>query len=53
MYPPIQWLPGALSLGIKRPGRKADHPSVTITEVKNAWSCTSIPPIHLHGVVLS
>jgi hypothetical protein len=22
-------------------------------EVKNAWSYTSIPPIHLHGVVLS
>jgi hypothetical protein len=23
--PPIQWVPGALSLGIKRPGREADH----------------------------
>jgi hypothetical protein len=23
--PPIQWLPGALSLGVKRPGREADH----------------------------
>jgi hypothetical protein len=23
--PPIQWLPGALSLRIKRPGREADH----------------------------
>jgi hypothetical protein len=23
--PPIQWIPGALSLGVKRPGREADH----------------------------
>jgi hypothetical protein len=23
--PPIQWVPEALSLGIKRPGREADH----------------------------
>jgi hypothetical protein len=23
--PPIQWVPGALSLGIKQPGREADH----------------------------
>jgi len=22
---PIQWVPGALSLRVKRPGRKADH----------------------------
>jgi hypothetical protein len=23
--PPIQWVPGAVSLGVKRPGREADH----------------------------
>jgi hypothetical protein len=23
--PPIQWVPGTLSLGVKRPGREADH----------------------------
>jgi hypothetical protein len=23
--PPIQWVLGALSLGVKRPGREADH----------------------------
>jgi hypothetical protein len=23
--PPIQWVPGALSLGVKRPGREVDH----------------------------
>jgi hypothetical protein len=25
IQPPIQWVPGALSLGVKRPGREADH----------------------------
>jgi len=23
--PPLQWVPGALSLGVKRPVREADH----------------------------
>jgi hypothetical protein len=23
--PPIQWVPGALSVGVKWPGREADH----------------------------
>jgi hypothetical protein len=33
--PPIQWAPGgALSLGLKRPGRVADHSSPSIAEVK-------------------
>jgi hypothetical protein len=31
---PIQWVPGALSLGVKRPGREADHSSPSTTEVK-------------------
>jgi len=35
--PPIQWAPGALSLGVKRPGRKADHSSPSTDEVKNAF----------------
>jgi hypothetical protein len=39
--PPIQWVPGALSLGVKRPGREADHLSPSSVEVKNAWSHTS------------
>jgi hypothetical protein len=33
--PPIQWVPGALSLGVKRPGHEADHSSPSSTEVKN------------------
>jgi len=50
---PIQWVPGALSLGVKRPRRKADHSPPSSTEVRNAWSYTSTPQIRLHGVVLS
>jgi hypothetical protein len=34
---PIQWVPGALSVGIKWPGREADPRS------KNEWSYTSTP----------
>jgi hypothetical protein len=33
-HPPIQWVPGALSLGIKRPGREADHSPPSSAEVK-------------------
>jgi hypothetical protein len=39
--PPIQWIPGALSLGVKRPGREADHAPPSSAEVKNKWSYTS------------
>jgi hypothetical protein len=42
--PPILWVPGALSLGVKRPGREADHSPPSSAEVKNAWSYTSTPP---------
>jgi hypothetical protein len=31
---PIQWVPGALSLGVKRPGREADHSPPPSAEVK-------------------
>jgi hypothetical protein len=50
--PPIQWIPGDLSLGIKRPRRETDHSPPSGAEVKNAWSYTSTSPIRLHGVVL-
>jgi hypothetical protein len=42
-----------ISLGVKRPGREADHSSPSSAEFKNAWSYTSTPPIRLYGVVLS
>jgi hypothetical protein len=32
--PPIQWVPGALSLGVKRPGREAGHSPPSSAEVK-------------------
>jgi hypothetical protein len=32
--PPIQWVPGVLSLGVKRPGREADHSPPSSAEVK-------------------
>jgi hypothetical protein len=41
--PPIQWVPGTISLGVKRPGREADHSPLSSAEVKNASSCTSTP----------
>jgi len=50
--PPIQWVVGALSLGVKQPGREADHSPPSSAEVENAWSYIPIPPIRLHGVVL-
>jgi hypothetical protein len=34
--PPIQWVPGALSVGIKRPGRECDHSPPSSDEVGNA-----------------
>jgi hypothetical protein len=51
--PPIQWVPGILSLGVKQPGSEADHSPPSSSEVKNVYSYTSTPPICLHGVVLS
>jgi hypothetical protein len=32
--PPIQWVPGAFTLGVKRPGREADHSLPSSAEVK-------------------
>jgi hypothetical protein len=44
--PPIQWVLGALSLGVKRPGREAVH-TPSSAEVKNVCSYNSTPPICL------
>jgi len=32
--PPVEQVPGALSLGVKRPGREADHSPPCSAEVK-------------------
>jgi len=37
----IQRVTGALSLGLKRPGRGADHWPPSSAEIKNAWIYTS------------
>jgi hypothetical protein len=42
--PPIQWVPGTLFLGVKRPGREADHPPPTNADVKNMWIDTFTTP---------
>jgi hypothetical protein len=47
--PPIQWVPGFLSLRVKRPGREADHSPPSSTEVKNAWNYTSTPQYAFMG----
>jgi hypothetical protein len=49
----IQWVPGALSLGVKRPGCEADHSPHLVPRSKNEWSYASTLPIRLHGEVLS
>jgi len=50
---PIQWVPEALSLGVKWQVWEADHSPPSSAEVENACSYTSTLPIRLHGVVLS
>jgi hypothetical protein len=47
--PPIQKVPEAVSLGVKRPGREIDHYPLSKAEVKNGWSYTSIESTCIHG----
>jgi hypothetical protein len=49
---PIELVPEALTLGVKQPGREADHSPKSSAEVKNGWSYISTL-IHLHGMVPS
>jgi hypothetical protein len=48
IQPPIQCVPPALSLGVKRPRREADRSPPSSAEVKNAWNYISTAPIRLH-----
>jgi hypothetical protein len=41
--PPIQWVLGALSPGVKRQWREADHSPPASAEVKKIWIYTSTP----------
>jgi hypothetical protein len=51
--PPIQWVLGALSLGVKRPEREADHSLPSSAEVKECVELYLHSPICPHGVVFS
>jgi hypothetical protein len=50
--PPIQLVPGAVSLGVKGQGREADHTPPSSAEVKNGGVIPPLP-ISLHGSVLN
>jgi hypothetical protein len=50
---PVQWVLGALTRGVKRPGHQSNHSPPTSAEVKNACSHISTPLIRLHGAVLN
>jgi hypothetical protein len=43
--PPIQCVPGAVSPGVKRQGREADHSSASSAEVKNGDAIPVVPHI--------
>jgi hypothetical protein len=51
--PPIQWVPGALSLGIKRLGREADHSPPSSAGGHECLELYLHSPIRLHGALLS
>jgi hypothetical protein len=42
-HPFIQWVPGAITQGIKQSGREIDHSPPSSAEVKYVWGYTSIP----------
>jgi hypothetical protein len=44
-HPPIQWVPGAISLGVKGPGREADHSLPCSAEDKNGGAIPLLPRV--------
>jgi hypothetical protein len=46
--PRIQWVPGDLSLGVKRPGREADHSPPSNAEIKMSGT---IPPLPQYALM--
>jgi hypothetical protein len=51
--PPIRWVPGPVSLGVKRPEREADHSPPSSAEVKGCLVLYLHSSIRLHGVVIN
>jgi len=50
-HSPIQWVKGALCLGVKRPGRETDHSPPSGTEVKECVELYLHSPDRFYGVV--
>jgi hypothetical protein len=50
--PLVQWVPGALCPGVKRPRREADHSPPTSAKVKKT-DLYIHSPIRLHGITLN
>jgi len=50
---PVQWVLRAFPPVVKQLGHEGDHSPPSHAMVKDAWSYTSVPPIRLHGMVLS
>jgi hypothetical protein len=46
---PSHWFWGSF-MGVKRPGRDADHSPASIAEAEKKWTNTSAPSRYLHGV---
>jgi len=53
VQPTIQWESGDLSLGVKWPGREADHSPLSSAEVKENKELYVHSPICLHDVVFN
>jgi hypothetical protein len=51
--PSVQWVPAALSQGVKRPQSEADHSPPCGAEVEECVELYLHSPIHLHDVALS
>jgi hypothetical protein len=45
--PPIQWIPGTLTLGIKQSVCEADYSPPFTAKIKNEWICTSTPQYNI------
>jgi hypothetical protein len=65
IQPPIKWVLGALTPGVKWTGHEANHSPSSSAKVKTLWNYTSTPQyvfmvwcligkeVYLHGVILS
>jgi hypothetical protein len=45
-----QWVPGAVSLGVKQQGHEADHSAPSSAEIKSGGAVPPLP-IRLHGML--